>query len=314
MSASPGGESVVSAGAAANRTALIGSFLALSGAFAYGINIVGARICAQLGIRGGDIVVYRALILLPILAIGAVVLRRRLTLSADERPQVFRFAVAATGTALFYMTSLKYLPVSLAVTLFYTYPLILILLTPYLDRVRLPLRRWLVAIVAFTGVLIAVGPSIDGLDPRGVAFALLGSLFCAGMFISAARLTSDSTVTFFWCQLIALPLGLAFAYINGGLAEPAYLAVAILPLTVNIVGYFLGFLLQILAAPRISAASAGLLFLFEPVVAIVAAALVLGETISLVQGIGMVMVVLALAYDMLPSLRRSEAALPSIGP
>lgn len=294
---------------ASQRAVLTGSALAVTGAIAYGINIVGARLCASLGISGSDIVAYRAALLAPLLALIVLAFGRRLALMPDERPQVLRFAVFAAGTALFYLSALRYLPVAVAVTIFYSYPLILIVLTPYLDRVRLPMRRWLVALIACAGVLIAVGPDVHGLDPRGILFALSGAGFCAAMFIAGSRLTTDSTVTFFWCQLVALPLALGFAYVTGGLAEPSLLLVGLLPLAVNIGGYFLGFLFQIMAAPRISAATAGLLFLFEPVAAILGAAAVLGERISMVQGIGMAMVIGALVWDMLPALRATPDAI-----
>lgn len=286
------------------RTALVGSAFALTGATAYGINIVGARLAAQFGITGADIVTYRALILLPLLAALLLGTSRRLWLTADERPAVLRFAACAVGTAIGYTSSLAYLPVPVAVTIFYTYPLIVILLTPYVDRIPLPPRRWIVALVAFAGVLLAIGPQAETIDPRGVVFALFGSFSCAGMFLAGARLTASSVLTFFWCQMVALPLGLAFAWAAGGLTPVGALTVAALPLAINFAGYFLGFLFQILAAPRISAASAGLLFLFEPVVAITAAALVLGEGITPLQGLGMALVIGALVFDLLPSLRR----------
>ncbi len=295
------------AGLNLRQSILTGSLFALTGATAYGINIVGARVCAQLGITGSDVVVYRALLFVPLLAGFAWATGRRLVLNRQELPAVLRFAGCAVGTALCYMTALRYLSVPMAVTIFYTYPLIVILLTPYLDRVPLTMRRWIVALVAFAGVLLAVGPHAEAIDPRGVGFALLGSVFCAGMFITATRLTTSSVVTFFWCQLVALPLGLAFAWVTGGLSPPEHLATGILPLAITVGGYFLGFLFQILAASRISAASAGLLFLFEPVVAIVTAALVLGEHITPMQGAGMAMIIGALAFDMLPGLRSRRA-------
>ncbi|HRK23994.1 MAG TPA: DMT family transporter [Beijerinckiaceae bacterium] len=298
------------AGAAVRRATLVGSALALVGATAYGINIVGARLCAQLGISGSDIVVYRAFLFLPLLAGLALWRGQRLALSPGNRAPVFRFAVFSVATALFYMSSLAYLPVPIAVTIFYTYPLIVILLSPYVDRVPLSLRRWVVALVAFAGVLLAVGPEAHRLDPRGVVLALFGSAACAGMFISAARVETDSSVTFFWCQICALPLGLGFAHVMGGLSEPAVLMAGLAPLLVNVAGYFIGFLLQIMAAARISPATAGLLFLFEPVVAILAAALVLSETLTLAQTVGIALVVGALAFDLLPHLRRSEPITP----
>lgn len=300
--------------ASSRRTALIGSALAATGAIAYGINIVGARIAAGLGVTGADIVVYRALVLVPLIGLLALATGRRLVLTTEERPMVLRFAVFAAGTAIFYLSTLKYLPVAHAVTIFYSYPLIVILLTPYLDRVRLPMRRWFVAMIACAGVLVAVGPDSHALDPRGVVLALLGAGFCAGMFITGARLTTAPSVTVFWCQIVALPLGLGFAWATGGLAEPRLLAVAAAPLMVNLLGYMVGFVCQITAAPRISAATAGLLFLLEPVAAIAGAALVLGENLTVLQGIGMAMVIAALVYDLLPALRPAPAITSGLTP
>ncbi|MCA0422774.1 MAG: DMT family transporter [Proteobacteria bacterium] len=299
--------------ASSRQTALVGSALAAGGAVAYGINIVGARMAASQGVTGSDIVVYRALFLVPVFALLAIALGRRLVLSADERPTVLRFAIFAAVTALFYLSALQYLPVAHAVTIFYSYPLLVILLTPYLDHVRLPLRRWIVAIVACAGVLIAVGPDSHVLDPRGVILAFAGACACAGMFITGARLTTDATVTFFWSQLVALPLGLGFAWLMGGLAEPRQLAVATLPLTITLFGYLIGFFCQITAAPRISAATASLLFLLEPVSAIAGAAVALGEGITPLQGIGMVLVIAALAADLLPSLRPAPSITSGLG-
>lgn len=300
--------------ASSRRTALAGSALAVTGAIAYGINIVGARIAAGLGVTGADIVVYRALLLAPLVGLLVVALGRRLALTAEERPTVLRFAVFAAGTALFYLSALKYLPVAHAVTIFYSYPLIVILLTPYLDRVRLPLRRWIVAMIACAGVLIAVGPDSHALDPRGVVLALLGACVCAGMFITGARLTTEPSVTVFWCQLVALPLGLGFAWATGGLAEPRFLAVAAMPLAITLLGYLAGFICQIMAAPRISAATAGLLFLLEPVAAIAGAALVLGEGLTILQGLGMAMVIAALIYDAWPALRAEPSITSGLTP
>ena len=295
-------------------TAAIGTTFAIAGAASYGINIVAARLTAQAGVTGPDMIVYRALVFLPLILAIVIATRRRLALTAQERPAVFRFAFFAGGTALAYMSSLKFLPVPMAVTIFYTYPLLVILLSPYTDGVRLSARRWAVALTAFAGVLLAVGPHINTLDPRGVALAFLGALSCAGMFVTGARLTTDGFVTFFWTQTIALPLALAFAWLTGGLSEPAVIRAAGWPFVITAVGFFLGLLFQILAAPRISAASAGLLFLFEPVVGIVAASLVLGEHLGPIQILGLLMIIGALVYDMLPALRATPQTIPTFGP
>lgn len=298
----------------ARSPAVVGTMLALAGAASYGINIVAARMTAQAGITGPDMIVYRSLVFLPLVFAIVLATRRRLALTPAEAPAVFRFALFAAGTALAYVSSLKFLPVPMAVTIFYTYPLLVILISPYTDGIRLSARRWAVAIAAFAGVLLAVGPHIDGLDPRGVALAFTGALCCAGMFISGARLTTDGFVTFFWTQMLALPIAMGFAWATGGLAEPAAIRAAGWPFIITALGFFLGLLCQILAAPRISAASAGLLFLFEPVVGIVTAALVLDERLTALQSFGLMLIIGALAYDMLPALRAARRPQPTFGP
>lgn len=294
--------------AAVRRTAAIGSVLALFGAASYGVNIVFARVCAQIGITGADIIVYRSLILLPGMALLVLLAGKSFTVPAAERPLLIRFAVSAAATALCYLTSLQYLSVPLAVTIFYTYPLIVMVLTPLVDGLRLPARRWVAAGIAFTGVGLAVGPSLETLDMRGLLFAALGSLCCAAMFITGSRLQGDGRVTFFWCQVAAVPAALGFALIGGGLSPPEMLGAAALPFAITSACYFCGFLLQILAAPRISAATASLLFLLEPMAAIAGAALLLGETLGILQSLGITLVIGALVADLLPALRRPGAS------
>lgn len=289
--------------AAVRRTAAVGSTLALAGAASYGINIVFARICAQMGVSGADIIAYRSIILLPFLALLVLAAGLSLKVPPPQRPVLLRFALSAAATAIFYLTSLQYLPVPVAVTVFYTYPLIVMLLTPFVDRLRLPARRWLIAGLAFIGVILAVGPVHATLDGRGLVFAGLGSLCAAAMFLNGARLETDSRVTFFWCQAIAAPAALAFAWSGAGLAKPELLLVAATPFAVTSICYFLGFTLQILAAARITAATASLLFLLEPLFAIAGAAFLLAETLGVWQAVGVLLVVLALAADLWPTLK-----------
>lgn len=285
--------------------------LALTGAISYGINIVFARMASGFGISGSDIIVYRALFFTVLLGLFLVLSGRRLGLPLEGRINRLRFAIFAAMTALFYLTSLNYLPISVAVAIFYTYPLIVIVMTPYLDRVRLPLRRWIVALIAFAGVAITVGPQLEGLDPRGLVLAIAASLCCSGMFVAGSRLSGDSVTTLFWCQVVAVPIAIAFALVSGGVTRPASMLVAIWPLSITIVTYLLGFLFQILAATRISAATAGLLFLLEPVTAILGGFVVLGEAVTLTQMAGMLLVVGALAYDVWP--RAGTAPVVTVG-
>ncbi len=289
--------------ASVRRTAAIGSSLALAGALSYGVNIAFARLCAQLGLTGADMIVYRAFAIVAIMAPLAYATGRSLYVEASGRPMLLRFAACSAATGVFYLTSLQYLPVALAVTLFYTFPLVVMALTPIVDGQRLPARRWLAGAAAFAGVVVAVGPAYAELDWRGLALALLGSLSCAGMFIVGSRLTADSVSVFFWTQVLGGVVALGVAFSGRGLAGPEAIAAALWPLLISGGCFLIGFMGQILAGKRISASASSLLFLLEPVFAIAVAALVIGETISPLQGLGVAIVVGALAFDLLPCLR-----------
>lgn len=258
---------------------------------------------AQAGITGPDMIVYRAVVFLPFVLAVIYARRKSVALMEAERSSVFRFAFFAASTALAYVSSLMFLPVAMAVTIFYTYPLLIVLLSPFTDGIRLSARRWVVAILAFVGVLLAVGPHIDILDGRGVFLAFAGALCCAGMFVTGAKVTTDGLVTFFWSQMFALPLAMFFAWFAGGLAFPSDLFKVAVPFAVTATGFFIGLLFQILASSRLSAASAGLLFLIEPVVAICGSALALGEHVTMIQGAGIILVLGAIIFDLAPMIR-----------
>lgn len=75
-------------------------------------------------------------------------------------------------------------------------------------------------------------------------------------------------------------------------------------------GYLAGFALQMVAARRAPAAMIGLIFCLEPVVAILFAGLILGETLSHAQMIGTLLVLAALVASSLAELRREPQTPP----
>jgi drug/metabolite transporter (DMT)-like permease len=101
------------------------------------------------------------------------------------------------------------------------------------------------------------------------------------------------------------PVALAFAIAQGGPASTAAFALAPFAIALAMVAYGIAYFFQLMAAQRISADRAGLLFLFEPVMAIAAAGLFLGETLSLLQIGGVILILGALAAEILLGTRES---------
>lgn len=293
--------------ASARRTLLIGTLLALTSAALYGANVPAARIASQAGMPGADLIAWRAVLFLPALALLAMLAGQRLRLLPGEAAPTFRLALAASLTAVFYLSSVDHLPVPMAVVLFYMFPLFVILLASRIEGRRISSVQMGVFAVAFAGLVIAVGPSFAGLSPYGMLLALGAAIASAFMFIFAGRVSDAPFRNAFWTQAVMGPVAFLFAWMQGGPAHPAIFWAAPIAIAIAMGAYAIAYLFQLMAAQRISADRAGLLFLFEPVTAIAAAGLLLSETLSPLQIGGVVLILAALAAEILLGTRESFA-------
>jgi len=282
-----------------------GLLFALASAGLYGFNIVYARIASFTGASGSAIVVYRVLLMLVLVGLVAAIMRSSLAMEREERGKLLLLGVSSALQGIGYLSSVAFIPVTVAAVVFYTYPIIIVLASPFVERT--PLTQALVAIVAVAtlGVCLVVGPAFSDLDWRGLALAFGASIATAVQFFAAARCTRTGVVAkVFWIQLIILPTAILVSLAAGQLAPPSILALAPFAVTMTIAGYVGGFVLQFLALGRISAVAAGILYCAEPVVAAVSSALILNETLAPLQIAGGALVLAAIVANVLLEQRR----------
>ena len=108
------------------------------------------------------------------------------TLQAINRPialLVVVIGIFIAGMSLGYLSSYKYIPVSLSVLLFFTFPFWVLLINFIIDGVAVKPLKLLALLLAFSGLALCLGPNWHVLDPRGIALALFGSLCSAGMIV-----------------------------------------------------------------------------------------------------------------------------------
>jgi drug/metabolite transporter (DMT)-like permease len=275
---------------------LFGGALIIVGAIAYGANIPAARVAAMGGVNGGNLAAQRSVLFVLALAVAIVLLRKSFRIQHGETGRIIALGIASGLLALGYLSSLSFVPVAVAVTVFYTFPLMLILVAPFTGGGSITASRMAAFGLAFIGILMAVGPSLDGLDWRGLALAFLAAFGSAAMFLITATLKQDRVVLIFWAQFIACLILIPAAVISGmpswGQISGVWLAVVL-----SAVGFYIGFICQFAAAPHLAPATIGLLFLIEPVVAILSAAFFLGEHLQLIQYCGVALVIAGLAID-----------------
>lgn len=99
------------------------------------------------------------------------------------------------GSAIFFMSSLAYLPVADATAISFISPIFVTALSIPLLRETIGWRRWLAALVGLAGVLIIVRPGTDAFQFAAL-LPILGAFFWASSLIATRRLaTTDSAAT-----------------------------------------------------------------------------------------------------------------------
>lgn len=282
---------------------------ALVSATFYGLNIVYARLASFAGASGSAIVVYRVFLMLVLVGIAAVVMRRSLAMAREERGIMLLLGVATALVGVCYLSSVAFIPVTVAAVVFYTFPIFIVLASPFVEGTRLTPSLLGVVAVAITGVVMVVGPALGDLDWRGLALALAASVATATQFFAAARCRRTGVVAkVFWIHVLVLPTAALIGLVTGQLAPPSTLALAPFAVGMTIGGYVLGFMLQFLALGRITAVAAGIIYCTEPVVAAVSSAVLLGETLSPPQMMGGALVLSAIVANVLLEQRRLKNA------
>jgi drug/metabolite transporter (DMT)-like permease len=268
-------------------TATPGLAFALGSATLYGLSIGYTRLASFSGITGSTLVICRVLLVLLAAGVVAAALRHSLAVVREERVAVGLLGVFSSLIGVCYLSSVAFIPVAVAAILFYTFPVLIVLASPFVDGTRLTPVLLATVALALAGVALVVGPAADTLDLRGLALALSASVATAAQFFTATRCPKTGpTAKVFWIHLVVLPVTVAVAAAAGHMSPPSALSLAPLAVAATALGYAIGFLFQILSLERISALTAGIVYCIEPVVAALGATIILGESFGGWQWIG----------------------------
>jgi drug/metabolite transporter (DMT)-like permease len=254
-------------------------------------------------------------IMLALVAVAAFAMRRSIALPPEERGVMLVTGLATACVGLFYLSSVAFIPVTVAVVVFYTFPILIVLASPFVEGTRLTLPILGIAAMALAGVVLVVGPAFQGLDWRGLALALAASVATAAQFFAAARFRRTGVVAkVFWIHLLILPVTLVIGLGTASLHGPQNLALAPLAAAIIVGCYVVGFVLQFLALTRISALVAGIVYCAEPVVAALTSTVVLGEGLEGIQFLGGALVLAAIVLNVVLDQRRpARGIVPEAG-
>lgn len=224
-----------------------------------------------------------------------------------------RFAALGLGLVLALqsfglLAAFQRIPVSLAILVFYTFPILVAILAVAVERARPSALTLLAILLAFAGLALALDVSAGAFDWDGVAFAALAAAGMTCTVLAGARVVraAGPVATSFHSILVSGVVFLALVALRDGPTLPedgaGWIAFAAVPVTYLIAVMSFFFAIATIGGPRVA------LFLnAEPIVVIALAAALLGETLSPLQAAGAVLVVTAIFMARRPAQRAGAA-------
>lgn len=279
----------------------LGIACALGAASLYGFIPNMVRAAYQNGVPPVESTFVRTAIVGIVFAIIAVMRGETLCV---PKPAVASLAGQCLSTLIIsvgYLASVQFIPVGLAVIIFFSFPVLIMLLAPVVEGHSPGLPRIAIALFAFAGLGVAIGPSFEALDVRGIALAAAAALACVLQFFSGRSISRYLTPTVFGSlvHLTILPATFLIALdVGGGSLKmfPGGTATSAGLMFMLAVGglYVVAYMVQMLSLRFAQASTVAPYFNLEPVMTTAVAASLLGERLSLNQYAGGGMVLLAL--------------------
>ena len=245
-------------------------------------------------------------------AVGAVVLSALILPFVQHREPLTKgfavsqlLAVLLFAQGVLYVGSVAYIPVSLSALLFYTWPVLVGLLSVVGLAQYQSKRTLCYFFVALLGLGIALQADFSVLDQRGVMLALLGAVSMASYLVLTARLPSrETSPVVFNLQLnlgVTMLAGLAFLVVPFALPQSLQGIVALLAIAVF---YTIALFAQIIAVRWAGASMSALFFNIEPIASIVLAVVLLDESFGRQKIVGATLVIVTLTLFAVHHLKK----------
>ena len=275
-----------------------GRLIGLLGATFFGITAPLTRLALDGGSNPITVVGFRFLICVLAMSAAIKLLGQGYTLPPRTRWRTLGISLVWPLGPLGYVSSIFFMPVSLAVLILYTYPLMVAAASPFMEGGKFGRARICAFLLAFTGLAIALGPTAHDLDWRGMVFALIAAIAVATTLMLGRPLVVKQGVFKFSLYMNAGSTLLITIIVlaTGGVALPQTTTgwIGLAGATFFFTG---GMLLMFTAIRTVGSAVVALLMNLEPMIAILAAAFILGERLTPVQLAGAMMVVGALCLS-----------------
>ena len=292
----------------------LGVACALAAAGFYGLVPNFVRGAFNNGIPPVEATLFRTTVIALAFALLATVQGERLRVPSGAWGVFAGQALATLVVSVSYLASVQFIPVGLAVIIFFTFPVLIMLVSPIIEGRSPGLWRILIAVFAFVGLVVAIGPSFGALDLRGVGLATLAALGGMVQFFTGRSISRFMTPAVFGSlvHIIIWPAALLVAlYVGGGhlkmLPGGAGTAAGWYFLVGVAAVYVVAYLLQMLSLRFAPASTVAPFYNLEPIVTTICAGLLFGERLTINQYAGGGIVLAALVISSLLGSQEAKA-------
>lgn len=277
-------------------------------ALCYGTGVVFARAAFEDGSNAITVVTVRCTF--AALAIG-LALRASSAIPTPPRERGWLLAIGllfALNVFTFYK-AIELLRVPLAILLFYVYPLLSGAFSALAGLERFNRRTLAFGLVSFAGLALATGAAPESVNMLGVGYALLAAVLIAAILVVSTRYLShvEAKGRTFWMMASTSAVLICATLAGDAAAWPesstGWWAIATVCLL-----YSVGLVALFTSATRIGPLRTSLIMNVEPIIAIGASWLILGQGLAPVQLIGAALVVAGVIGAQMGKRARAVAA------
>lgn len=200
-------------------------------------------------------------------------------------------AIFYSFSAWLYFSACHYISSGMAMVIFFTYPVFIMFLNFVFYKNRIPPIYYLSILLILAGMICLVDVNELSLNLWGIFISIISSLFYAFYIIASKKIdTSPSMSTLMVC-LGCMTTNLIISMFTGSLVMPVnntwlYLGgIAIIATAAPII-------LMLYSLKHISSEKASILSVLEPVFVVIFGVLLLGETLKLLNTLGIVLILL----------------------
>jgi len=262
-------------------------FLLISG-LGFAVNIIIAVAALRDGIDLNTSNAARYFVAAMILFVYQIITKRPIIIPPKER-----FTAIALGITVFmmgfgYLGATRYIPVSLAVLIFYTGPFFILIISRFTEKEPFTMIRLAAFFIAFSGLYLAMGiQTFNGLHIRGILFAFLAALGMAFWAIISNMIirTADSQAVNLHALSSGTLLFFCFSFLTDTAANQLtqtgllYLTCSGIALATAYITFYAG--LKIIGLVKSS-----MLLNIEPIFTIALSVAIFGEQLSFTRFLG----------------------------